>query len=99
MNYIYIVELMHSRSDDIELLGRFETLNNSYDYITNYSQICKFKMVMEYSHLSDDMLITNPHIKSSNERKGVIIAVNNLRNPRKFLNVRCEMNRRRKITI
>lgn len=87
MNYIYIVELMHSRSDNIELLGKFETLIKSYDYIQVYSNNYEFKMVMEYKHLSED------------QKKGSVIAVNNLKRPTKFINVRSDINRRRKLTM
>jgi hypothetical protein len=42
---------------------------------------------MEYKHLSDD------------QRKGSIIAINNLKRPTKFINVRADVNRRRKLTM
>lgn len=87
MNYIYIVEMMHSRSDNVELLGKFETLNNSYDYIKNYSDNYGFKMVLDYRHLSED------------QKKGSIIAVNNVKRPSKFINIRSDINRRRKLTM
>jgi hypothetical protein len=87
MSYIYVVELMHSRSDDIELLGKFESLIKSYDYIEIYSNSNGSKMIMEYKHLSDD------------QRKGSIIAINNLKRPTKFINVRADVNRRRKLTM
>ena len=87
MNYIYIVELIHSKSDNVELLGKFESLIKSYDYIEIYSNNYKFKMVMEYKHLSED------------QKKGSIISVNNLKRPTKFINVRSDINRRRKLTM
>ena len=87
MNYIYIVELMHSRSDDIELLGKFESLIKSYDYIEIYSNNYGFKMIMEYTYLSED------------QRKGSIISINNLKKPTKFINVRSDINKRRKLTM
>ena len=87
MNYIYIVELIHSRSDNVELLGKFESLIKSYDYIEIYSNNYKFKMVMEYTHLSED------------QKKGSIISVNNLKRPTKYINVRSDINRRRKLTM
>lgn len=78
---------MHSKSDNVELLGKFESLIKSYDYIELYSKNYQFKIVMEYTHLSED------------QKKGSIIAVNNLKRPTKFINVRSDINRRRKLTM
>jgi len=104
MNFIYIVELMYFRADNVELLGKFDTLYNSYNYIENYAKNYGFSIIIEYSKLSED------------QRKGSIIAVNNLKKTilnaeffninnlshkgiSKYIFIRCEINRRRKLTI
>ena len=48
----------------------FDTLYNSYNYIENYAKNYGFSIIIEYTKLSED------------QRKGSIIAVNNLKKPK-----------------
>jgi hypothetical protein len=87
MSLIYFVELVYSNTDYVEILGKFDSLNNSYKYIENYSTHFRFNLIMEYAHLSED------------QHKGSIVSVNNIKKPSKFIYIRSELNRRRKLTM
>jgi hypothetical protein len=87
MSFIYIVELVNSRDDNSELLGKFDSLCKSFDYIIEFSNIYNYTLVMEYTHLAED------------QKKGSIISVNNLKKPTKLIYIRSELNRRRKLTM
>jgi hypothetical protein len=84
MNIYYIVELVKSKSDNIELLGKFQSLNDAYIYIEKYSYEYKYHLIMEYLHLSDD------------QSKGSIISINNIKKPSKFIYIRSENNKKNK---
>ena len=87
MSLFYTVELVISDEDYNEILGKFNSLINSYDYISKYSNLNKFKMIMEYKDLSDD------------QRKGSIISVNNIKKPTKFIFLKSDVSKRRKLTM
>jgi hypothetical protein len=81
MNLYYIVELVKSKSDNIEILGKFQSLNDAYIYIEKYSYQYKYHFIMEYLHLSED------------QSKGSIISINNIKKPSKFIYIRSEKNK------
>jgi len=87
MSLFYIVELMYSADESVEILGKFETLINSYDYIYNYSKINNFKMIMDLRNISEY------------QKKGSIISVNNLKKPSKLIYLRSDVSKRRKLTM
>lgn len=87
MNLIYIVELVYSNEDICHLLGKFQSLANSFDYILEYSSYHDYKIITEYNLLSHD------------QQKGSVIAVNNIKKPSKVIYIRSEINRRRKLTM
>jgi len=78
MNNIYIVELVHSSTNYTELLGRFETIYFAYDYIEQYSSTYGYKLIMNYSDLSED------------QSRGSIISVNNIKKSTKFIQIYSE---------
>jgi hypothetical protein len=87
MSLIYIVELVYSNEDIFTVLGKFKSLANSYDYILEYSSFYDYKIVTDYSLLSND------------QKKGSVIAVNNIKKPSKVIYVRSETSRIRKLTM
>lgn len=87
MSLVYIVELVCSTTEYEEILGKFECLNKSYEYIQDYSNQFRYTLVKEYTHLSED------------QRNGSIIAINNNKKPTKFIYIRSEVNKRRKLTM
>jgi hypothetical protein len=78
MNNIYIVELVHSSTNYTELLGRFETIYFAYDYIEQYSTVYGYKLIMNYSDLSED------------QSRGSIISVNNIKTATKYIQIHSE---------
>jgi hypothetical protein len=78
---------MYSADESVEILGKFETLINSYDYIYNYSKINNFKMIMDLRNISEY------------QKKGSIISVNNLKKPSKLIYLRSDVSKRRKLTM
>jgi len=78
MNNIYIVELVHSSTNYTELLGRFETIYFAYDYIEQYSTVYGYKLIMNYSDLSED------------QNRGSIISVNNIKTATKYIQIHSE---------
>ena len=81
MNYTYIVELVQYSNDSIELLGKFDTIYNAYDYIEQYSLMSGYKIIMNYSDLSDD------------QNRGSIISVNNIKKATKYIYLRSEIRK------
>jgi hypothetical protein len=84
MNYTYIVELVQYSNDSIELLGKFDTIYNAYDYIEQYSLMSGYKIIMNYSDLSDD------------QNRGSIISVNNIKKATKYIYIRSEIKKNKK---
>jgi hypothetical protein len=87
MSLIYIVELVYSNDDICDLLGKFESLANSFDYIIKYSSHYDYKIITNYNLLSHD------------QHRGSVIAVNNIKKPSKVIYIRSEINKRRKLTM
>jgi hypothetical protein len=87
MSLIYIVELVYSNEENFDLLGKFQSLANSFDYILEYSSYHGFKIITEY------------HLLSNDQQRGSIIAVNNIKKPSRVIYIRSEVNRRRKLTM
>jgi hypothetical protein len=87
MNLNYFVELVYYNEDNCDLLGKFDSLANSFDYIEKYSSHYNFKIITQYTLLSHD------------QQKGSVIAVNNIKKPSRVIYIRSEVNRRRKLTM
>jgi len=87
MSLFYIVELESSHLNYNEILGKFNSLINSYEYISQYAKNNNFTIIIEYSMLSED------------QKKGSIIAVNNYRRPTKLIYIRSEILKKRKLTM
>jgi hypothetical protein len=87
MSLIYIVELVYSNQDTCDLLGKFQSLANSFDYILDYASYHDYKIITEY------------HLLSHDQQKGSVIAVNNIKKPSRVIYIRSEVNRRRKLTM
>ena len=82
MNNIYIVELVHSFTNYSELLGRFDTIYLAYDYIEQYSITNSYKIIMNYSDLSED------------QSRGSIISVNNIKKANKYIYIHSEIKKK-----
>jgi hypothetical protein len=87
MSLIYFVELVYFHSDYVEFLGKFETINKAYDYIQTYSNQFRFNIIMDYTNLSED------------QQRGSIVSVNHIKRPSKYIYIRSEINKRRKLTM
>jgi hypothetical protein len=69
---------VHSFTNYTELLGRFDTIYLAYDYIEQYSITNGYKIIMNYSDLSED------------QSRGSIISVNNIKTATKYIQIHSE---------
>ena len=86
-HFYYMVELVDYVNDSSELLGKFDSLAKSYDYILDFTNKFRYNMVTEYKLLSED------------QNKGSIVSVDNIKKPGKVLYLTSEIRRRRKLTM
>ena len=86
-HFYYMVELVDYVNDSSELLGKFDSLAKSYDYILDFTNKFRYNMVTEYKLLSED------------QNKGSIVSVDNIKKPSKVLYLTSDIRRRRKLTL
>ena len=86
-HFYYMVELVDYVNDSSELLGKFDSLAKSYDYILDFTNKFRYNMVTEYKLLSED------------QSKGSIVSVDNIKKPIKVLYLTSDIRRRRKLTL
>ena len=87
MSLYYMVELVDYVNDYSELLGKFDSMAQAYDYILQYNDKFKYNLILEYKLLAQD------------QSKGSIVSVDNYRKPSKVLYLTSDLRKRRKLTM